>query len=109
MMKPKQRTRNIGVLSGLILIGLVYILLISLHLPLTGTHQVDGILGVLIGLYACSHPAANALDIILFGRYLPPIGTSKKSYYLWWAFNAGVVVVGWYDIVMGLLRYSALR
>jgi hypothetical protein len=31
---------------------------------LTGVSAWDGILGVVVGLYVCSHPAANAVDVL---------------------------------------------
>ena len=43
-------------------------LLHYLH-TLTGIPVLDGSMGVTLGLYICSHPAANAVDMLFFERY----------------------------------------
>ena len=105
----KERNAKIRTLGVLIFIGLVYISLIYFHFLLTGTPQIDGVFGVLLGLFACAHPAANLLDIVLFGRYAIAHKFSRQSTILFWGLNILVLFVGWVDIVMGLLRFSSLR
>ena len=59
--------RNTKVLWGLILLAIAYgSLLYYLH-TLTGTNMLDGSIGVLLGLYICSHPAANGWIVIVIG------------------------------------------
>jgi hypothetical protein len=108
-MEIKERRRKIQTLFVLILIGAVYSILIEIHLHFTNIPQIDGGIGVLLGLYACAHPAANLLDIVLFGRYSSSRNFSRKSTILFWILNSLVLLVGWVDIVMGLLRFSSLR
>ena len=108
-MELKERKRKIYTLWLLILLGLVYSSLIYFHLPLTQIPQFDGLFGVLLGLFASAHPAANVLDIILFGRYVSSGKFSSQSKIYFWVLNCAVLLVGWVDIVMGLLRFSFLK
>lgn len=97
------------ILVILIVMGLVYSSAITLRLPLTGSHQWDGILGVLYGLYACSYPAANMLDMFFFSRGARLQGLTPGAYRLFWGLNILVLLVGWYDIFTGLLRFTGAR
>ncbi len=36
---------------------------------LTGSNQRDGVLIILAGLYICTHPSANLLEMLFAGRY----------------------------------------
>jgi hypothetical protein len=99
----RRKTRSLGVL---ILLGLIYTALLRFHFPLTGIHQLDGILGILLGIYACAHPAANLLDIALYHHGLPAQISSKRAYIYWWALNIAVLLVGWLVIATGLLRFA---
>jgi len=107
-MAPKRRGHQTNVLIGLILVMLAYSGLLYLHFPLTGIHQLDGILGVLLGLYACTHPAANVIDLLFYARGAQLQGLSKQAYVLWWMLNGLVLLTGWMVISLSLLRFSAL-
>ena len=108
-MQKTHSSRRSLVLIILIVIGLVYSSLINLHVPLTSRYQWDGLLGVLYGLYACSHPAANVLDMLFYARGAHRQGFSVPAYRLFWGLNLLVLLVGWYDIFTGLLRFTAAR
>ena len=107
-MKRSRRSQNHLLLGILILLGILYCSLLYFHVRLTPVHQWDGILGVLLGLFTSAQPAANALDQILFGRDRPELNLSWQSA-PWWTFNLVVLLVGWVDIVMALLRYTAAQ
>jgi len=78
------------------------------YLPMfTGLDRVDGSIGVLLGLYICSHPAANSIDLMFLERgklrrILAGPGAAR-----WLALNALVMLVGWFVIVVGASRLSA--
>ncbi len=108
-MKREKTVRSTSALIGLIGLGLVYSSLLHFGARLTGVHQVDGILGVMLGLFTSAQPAANVLDIILYGRYLPRRAHSLRARYAWWGLNGVVLLVGWWVIVNSLLRYSGLN
>jgi len=62
---------------------------------------VDGTIGVLLGLYICSHPAANGIDLIFLERGAFRRVTSRWSGVRWLALNGVVMFVGWLVIVAG--------
>jgi hypothetical protein len=67
---------------------------------ITGLPRLDGIIGVLLGLFICSRPAANYLDL-LFSR-----GRTSSDRFLfgWLALNGLVIFVGWIVITIGATR-----
>ena len=108
MKKPK-RDRRFWILSGLILAGLLFSALLSARVTLSGDHQVDGILGVLLSLYISSHPAANVLDMLFFARGAHLQGLSRRAYAAWWGLNGLALLSGWYGIFIALIRFNARR
>jgi hypothetical protein len=105
-MKQPRRARSIVVLCVMIAIGLVYLALLYTQRPLTGTFKADGIVSVLLGLYICSHPVANGLDVLLYRRYMLNRKTTRGAELVWWALNAAVLVTGWWVISLGMVRFS---
>ncbi len=106
-MSPRKERKNFWGLILLILLGLGYSALLVLRIPLTGERQIDGIVGVLLGLYISSHPAANTLDMLFFARGALMQGLSRRAYAAWWALNGLTLLCGWYTIFAALLRYTA--
>jgi hypothetical protein len=90
----------------MILVGIAYLALLYTQHSLTGTYKADGIVSVLLGLYICSHPVANGLDMLLYRRYLPIRKTSGGTELLWWALNAAALLTGWWVIFVGMVRFS---
>jgi hypothetical protein len=77
------------------------------YLPfVTGQYRVDGIVGVLLGLYICSYPAANGIDLIFAERGGLKRIFNRRSGLLWLILNALVMIVGWFIIVIGASRFS---
>ncbi len=74
---------------------------------LTGTTRMDGVIGVLLGLYVCSYPAANFLDMLLFGGRSAPWFSSGRSVFLWLVVNVLVMSAGWFDIFIGAVKLAA--
>lgn len=72
----------------------------------TGQYRVDGIVGVLLGLYICSFPAANGIDLIFAERGGLRRIFSRQSGFVWLALNAIVMIVGWFIIVIGASRFT---
>ena len=105
-MNRSQRAHSVTILSVMILLGLVYLALLYTQSPLTGSFKTDGIVSVLVGLYICSHPVANGLDILLYRRYMIGRKTSTGAEVLWWIFNAATLLTGWWIIFVGMLRFS---
>ena len=104
-MDQHRRGRNIKTLWLLVLLGIAYSSLFYYQRTLTGANNVDGIIGVLFGLYICSHPAANVVDMLFFGRGARRPFSSRRSAVLWLALNMLVLLIGWIVIFVGTTRF----
>jgi hypothetical protein len=106
-MMRKEHQRKVSTLCGLILIAMAYGGL-RLWLPtLTGNPLMDGAIGIVLGLYICSHPAANAVDLLFFQRYSLQQLTSGWSGLGWLALNLLALLMGWLMIATGAARLAA--
>ena len=94
-------------LWALILAAVAYAAIFHYALNLTGSVRMDGVIGIMLGLYICSHPAANFLDLFLFSGRSAPKFESIWSALLWFAFNALVMAAGWFDIFIGATKLAA--
>jgi hypothetical protein len=95
------------ILWALVLVAVAYAAIFHYTLTLTGSVRMDGIIGVLLGLYICSHPAANFLDLILFSGRSAPRFSSMRSALFWLALNTIVMAAGWFDIFIGATKVAA--
>jgi hypothetical protein len=86
-----------------------YLMWASYFRALDGSPLVDGTIGVLLGLYICSHPAANGVDLIFLERGAFRRVTSRWSGVRWLALNGVVMFVGWLVIVAGATEVFAAR
>ena len=103
-MDQHQRRRNTRILWGMVFVAIVYTGLLHYLHTLTGIPLLDGSLGVTLGLYICSHPAANAVDMLFFERYNLRRISSEWSGVGWLALNTLVLLAGWVVIFIGLTR-----
>jgi len=103
-MAQHQSGRNIKTLWALVLLGIAYSSWLYFQHTLTGTNRVDGIIGVGLGLYICSHPVANLLDLFFFSRGTRRQFSSRWSALLWLALNTIVFLLGWFVIFVGTTR-----
>lgn len=103
-MNQQRRGRKIITLSILVVLGIAYSSLFYSQHTLTGMNNLDGIIGVVLGLYICSLPAANAVDMLFAERgafrQLSPHWTGGR----WLALNLLTLLVGWIVIVIGAIR-----
>jgi hypothetical protein len=77
------------------------------YLPfMSGQYKVDGVVGVLTGLYICSFPAANGIDLIFAERGNIRRIFTRRSGFLWLSLNTVVMIVGWFVIVIGASRFT---
>ena len=103
-MDQRRRGRNAAVLWGVVLLAIAYGGLLQSRRSLTGQAMLDGILGVILGLYVCSHPAANAVDLLFQRRGVLREMSSEWTGVGWLALNLLVLLVGWLVIVLGATR-----
>jgi hypothetical protein len=68
---------------------------------LTGRSVLDGVLGVGLGLFICSQPAANAVDALFYDRYGLIESLSGWRGRGWLAMNGLVLLAGWLVITLG--------
>src|SRR5262245_43098178 len=93
---------RLGVVSAL---GLVYASIFFLRPDWLGQPPLAGSIGVLLGLYICSNPAANAIDRLFYGRGWRG-ARSSQSEVLWLVANCAVLLVGLLVIIIGATRFS---
>ena len=105
-MDPHRRGRHSKRLFILILFAIAYSGLLSCQCASTGTTALDGAIGVVLGLYVCSHPAANAVDSLLFERHARRT-SSMQADALWLALNFFALLTGWFAIFIGATRFTA--
>jgi hypothetical protein len=93
-------------ITSLVLIGLgiAYSGFLYFQPTLTGGHQLDGIIGVVLGLYISSHPAANLVDMLFYKRGIRYQFSSKRSVVLWLSLNVLVLLISGIVIFVGTTR-----
>ena len=104
-MDQQHRAYNPGILWGMILIAVAYGILIKWIRTMTGNPTLDGAIGVFLGLYICSYPAANLVNMILFERGTMMRSLSKWSVLVWLILNVTVLFAGWMVISSGAMQF----
>ena len=94
-------------LCTLLVPAAAYLAWASYFRPLEGSRLVDGTIGVLLGLYICSHPAANGIDLIFLERVAFRRVASRWSGVDWLALDGLVMFVGCLVIVAGATQVFA--
>src|SRR5260221_12015773 len=92
---------NTKILWAMVLLAIIDSGLLYYFHSLTGTPRLDGGLGVVIGLYIASHPAANAVDLIFAERGAFRHMSTDPSGFGWLGLNLLVMLAGWTVIVIG--------
>lgn len=85
-------------------LGLAYSGLLYYYQTLTGTIKGDGIIGVMLGLFICAHPAAGFLDMFFFEKETRYRFSLRWSALWWLLFDLLVLLIGWQVIFSGLIR-----
>jgi hypothetical protein len=104
MSQPAKR-RNYWLLIVPILFAMVYRSWFYFWPTLTGYNNVDGLLGVLLGLYIGSRAAANMLDMLLYSRNVLFQNASTRSIVIWLTVNILTQIIGFMVILFALLRF----
>jgi len=102
MQHPYQH--NLKLLWALVVLTLGYSYWPYFFPALTAPPRLDGSIGVILGLYTCSRPAANALDMLFLERSALRRVTSKWAELAWLALNLLVMGLGCFVIVTGVIR-----
>jgi hypothetical protein len=73
----------------------------------TGAARIDGALGVLLGLYAGAHPAANGIDLIFSSRRGLWRTAGPLHSAVWLLLNAVVLTASLFAVIVGAAQFSA--
>jgi len=92
---------KIVTLSVLMVLGIAYSSFLYLEPMLTGRHELDGMIGVVLGLYISSHPAAHLVDMLFYRRAIRYPFSSKRSFVLWLFLNVLVLLISGIVIFVG--------
>jgi hypothetical protein len=106
-MNQHQGGRNTRTLWVLILLAVIYGGLLYFRHRVTDNALLDGFLGVTLGLYICSRPAANAVDLLFAERFRLRQLTSGWAGIGWLALNLVVFFTGFAVIMLGTRRLVA--
>jgi hypothetical protein len=88
----------------LIVLGIAYSGFGYFQPTLTGMQVLDGIIGVVLGLYISSHPAAHLVDMLFYRRAIRYQFYSKRSFILWLSLNVLVLFISGIVIFVGTTR-----
>ncbi len=88
----------------LILLGVAYSGFLCFQATLTGRHDLDGIIGVILGLFISSHPAAHLVEMLFYRRAIRYRFSSRRSFFLWLSLNVLVLFVSSIVIFVGTTR-----
>ena len=105
-MKERRLGTNALLLTVMLLLAGLYTGLLYVQGTIAGSVRWDGAIGVLLGLYMASHPAGNALDMLLFmkSEARERILTTYSGRF-WLALNLVVLLAAWLVIFIGVLRF----
>ena len=106
-MDRQRYRRKTGVLYALIAAAAVYSIWFQHRHTLTGNPTVDGSFSVLLGLYICSRPAGNAIDLIFFERSPFHRMITEWSSIGWLALNILTLLMGWIVIHLGTIHLAS--
>ena len=104
-MDQQRRGQRVMILLVLVVLGIAYSSMLYSQRTLTGMNNLDGILGVVLGLYICSHPAANLIDMFFYRGSIRYPFSLGRSALLWLALNVAVLLIGGLAIFIGTTRF----
>ncbi len=82
----------------------LYAALRSAGMPLSGDRLIDGSLGILLGLYTGSHPAAYAIDLFYLNRSDPRPGSEALLNWSNLTLNGLALLCAWMALTLGAIR-----
>ena len=98
--------RNTNMLWAMVLLAVLYVSLINSIYAWSHSDRLVGSLGILIGLFICSQPAANAVDLLFYKRDILVEISKAWSGIGWLVLNLFVLGLGWAVIVVGATRLT---
>jgi hypothetical protein len=86
-----------------IVLALAYSVPVWVLGTVTNNPALDGLIGGMLGLYICSQPARNTIDVLFANRFALATIWSTWSGRGWLALNALVLLAGWVVILLGVV------
>lgn len=105
-MEGRRRRRDGPMMAALIALAVLYAAWLSFQGGLSGADRVDGVIGVLLGLWTSSYPASHFLDLLLFHRSTLLRAGDRKSIVPWLLINAVGLAIGLTIIIVGMTRFT---
>ena len=106
-MRQERHVRHYDVLVFLLVLDVLYIGILDYLETITGSTTSDGVIGVLLGLFTCSRPAANVFELFFYERVLLAQVSSGLSFAGWMLLNLIVFGCGWLVVFVGINRLAA--
>lgn len=106
MMDQYWRGRSSFSLCVFMVLALFYGGIMLAFSPLTPEVRLDGAVGVILGLYVCSHPAANVLDLLFSDGGVSRQRPSEQQGILWYILNFLVLLSGWFAVLVGVTCFT---
>jgi hypothetical protein len=100
-MRHDRVSTSTGRLWRVILLAVAYCVLLFVLRTLTGIRLLDGSVGVVLGLYICAQPAANAVDLLFFERGTLQRLSAEWAGLGWLGLNLLALAMGWLVITLG--------
>jgi hypothetical protein len=104
-MDRRDYRRKSAFLLALIAAAALYSLWFAARRIVSGNPTFDGALSVVLGLYICSRPAGNAIDLLFYER-----GSFRFSQWNslgWLALNILTLFMGWLVIYLGTTHLTS--
>ncbi|MCC7372829.1 MAG: hypothetical protein IT306_30735 [Chloroflexi bacterium] len=99
------RSRRIQPLWTMLLLAVLYGILLDEVGSLSASVLVDGLIGVLLGLFICSAPASAAVDLLYLDRHGWSRLGSDWADLAWVGLNLLVMIVGCFVTIVGAVRF----
>ena len=96
---PRRRT-----LIVLLPVALAYLIWQRVAPGATGRDWLDSSIGIVLGLYICSRPSANGIDLFFAERGTLGRVFTRARGLEWVLLNAAVMIVGWFVILTAASR-----
>ena len=103
-MDAQHRGRKIRWLWAMVVLAVAYSCLLFFLGTLTGAMAADGVIGIILGLYISSHPAANMIDMMYYDRAALHELSKEWSGLGWLTLNLMTMICGWIVLVIGIVR-----
>ena len=100
----KRNLRDVRLLSLLLLASAAYVLAAAALGDSGNLLWADGLVGAVLGLYICAHPARHFIDLLLYRKIEGERFSTARTLAGWIALNGVVMAGGLIVIVLGVVR-----